>query len=354
MQDGPPGPRHFILYPSSFILRCARMLQHLLDYFRCDLAVDLGTANTLIGVAGEGLVLDEPSVVAVEQGTRPDPLRRLRRRAPRPANGRPHARADRRRPPAGRRRDHRLRALRGDAPLFPPQGAAARLAAEAAGAGGRARLHHAGGEAGRLQQRPAGRRRQVWIMPRGQGRRHRRGPAHRRAAGQHGLRRRRRHHRSGRDEPGRHGRRRNRSAPAATAWTGRSSITSAATTACASACPPPNACGSTSAAPTRWKRSWSPRSAALDTVSGLPRKATITSEEVRQALDDPLEAILEAVKTTLDHCSPDLAADLVDHGMVLCGGGALLRRLDRFLGRADRPARPPRPRAAGAPSPRAC
>ena len=69
----------------------------------------------------------------------------------------------------------------------------------------------------------------------------------------------------------------------------------------------------------------------LDAASGLPRKATVTSEEIRQALGDPLEAILEAVKTTLDQCSPDLAANLVDHGMVLCGGGSLLRRLDRFL-----------------------
>ena len=70
----------------------------------------------------------------------------------------------------------------------------------------------------------------------------------------------------------------------------------------------------------------------LDTVSGLPRKATITSEEIRQALGDPLAAILEAIKTTLDGLSPDLAGDLVDHGLVLCGGAALLRRLDRFLG----------------------
>jgi len=69
----------------------------------------------------------------------------------------------------------------------------------------------------------------------------------------------------------------------------------------------------------------------LDTVSGLPRKATITSEEVRQALADPLEAILEAIKATLDQCSPDLAADLVDRGLVLCGGGALLRGLERYL-----------------------
>jgi len=69
----------------------------------------------------------------------------------------------------------------------------------------------------------------------------------------------------------------------------------------------------------------------LDAISGLPRKATITSEEVREALGEPLESVVEAVKATLDGCSPELAADLVDSGMVLCGGGSLLQRLDRFL-----------------------
>ncbi len=69
----------------------------------------------------------------------------------------------------------------------------------------------------------------------------------------------------------------------------------------------------------------------LDTVSGLPRKATVTSEEIRQALSDPLDAVIEAIKTTLDRLSPDLAADLVSGGLVLCGGGSLLRRIDRFV-----------------------
>jgi rod shape-determining protein MreB len=68
-----------------------------------------------------------------------------------------------------------------------------------------------------------------------------------------------------------------------------------------------------------------------DAVSGLPRRATISSEEVRHALEDPLEEIVNALRTTLDQCSPDLAADLMQHGMVLCGGGGLLRRTDRFL-----------------------
>ena len=70
----------------------------------------------------------------------------------------------------------------------------------------------------------------------------------------------------------------------------------------------------------------------IDAVSGLPRKAILTSEEIREALADPLEAILDAIKLTLDQCAPDLAADLVDNGLVLAGGGALVRGLDRFIG----------------------
>ncbi len=69
----------------------------------------------------------------------------------------------------------------------------------------------------------------------------------------------------------------------------------------------------------------------LDTVSGLPRRATITSEEIREALGGPLETILDAVKETLDHLTPDLAEDLMDNGLVLCGGGALTRGIDRYL-----------------------
>jgi rod shape-determining protein MreB len=69
----------------------------------------------------------------------------------------------------------------------------------------------------------------------------------------------------------------------------------------------------------------------VDTVSGLPRKATITSEEVREAMALPLLQIVDAIKSTLDGCSTDLASDLVDQGVVLAGGGSLVRGLDRFL-----------------------
>lgn len=69
----------------------------------------------------------------------------------------------------------------------------------------------------------------------------------------------------------------------------------------------------------------------VDAVSGLPRRATITSEEVREALEDPLTRIIDAIKATLDGCTPDLASDLVDNGLVLAGGGSLLRGLDQYI-----------------------
>ncbi len=63
-----------------------------------------------------------------------------------------------------------------------------------------------------------------------------------------------------------------------------------------------------------------------DMVAGLPKTITITSQEVREALIEPLQTIVDAVRVTLERCPPELSADLVDRGIVLAGGGALLRR----------------------------
>ncbi len=68
-----------------------------------------------------------------------------------------------------------------------------------------------------------------------------------------------------------------------------------------------------------------------DLVAGLPKTVTITSQEIREAMADPLSTIVDAVRTTLERCPPELAADLVDRGIVLAGGGALLRGLDKLL-----------------------
>ena len=68
-----------------------------------------------------------------------------------------------------------------------------------------------------------------------------------------------------------------------------------------------------------------------DLVSGLPKTVTISSSEIRECLADPLNVIVDAIKTTLERCPPELAADLVDRGIILAGGGALLRGLDRLI-----------------------
>ncbi len=68
-----------------------------------------------------------------------------------------------------------------------------------------------------------------------------------------------------------------------------------------------------------------------DIVAGLPKTLTITSEEIRGALKEPVGQIVDAVRTTLDKCEPELAADLVDRGLVLSGGSSQLRGLDKLL-----------------------
>lgn len=68
-----------------------------------------------------------------------------------------------------------------------------------------------------------------------------------------------------------------------------------------------------------------------DIVSGLPKTLTITSEEIRDALKEPVNQIVDAVRSTLDKCEPELAADLVDRGLVLSGGSSQLRGLDKLL-----------------------
>ncbi len=67
--------------------------------------------------------------------------------------------------------------------------------------------------------------------------------------------------------------------------------------------------------------------------SGLPHTVTIRSEEIRDALKDPLSSILESIRQVLEQCPPELAGDLVDRGIVVAGGGALLRGIDRLIGK---------------------
>jgi rod shape-determining protein MreB len=68
-----------------------------------------------------------------------------------------------------------------------------------------------------------------------------------------------------------------------------------------------------------------------DLVSGLPKTIVVSAEEIRKAIEEPVNAIIDAVRTTLDKCPPELAGDVMDRGIVLTGGGALLTGLDERL-----------------------
>lgn len=68
-----------------------------------------------------------------------------------------------------------------------------------------------------------------------------------------------------------------------------------------------------------------------DLISGLPKTVTITSVEIREALSDPVQAIVDASKSTLEQTPPELSADLIDRGIVMAGGGSLLRGLDKRI-----------------------
>ncbi len=68
-----------------------------------------------------------------------------------------------------------------------------------------------------------------------------------------------------------------------------------------------------------------------DQVTGLPRTISITSGEVMEAIEEPLSIIVDSVRQTLEKTPPELAADIIDRGMVLTGGTALLRQMDRLL-----------------------
>lgn len=66
-------------------------------------------------------------------------------------------------------------------------------------------------------------------------------------------------------------------------------------------------------------------------LDGLPKNITIAASEAREALEDPLKTIVEAIKSTLESTPPELSADIIDHGIMLTGGGALLRGIDQLI-----------------------
>ncbi|MEV0401035.1 rod shape-determining protein [Actinoallomurus sp. NPDC050550] len=68
-----------------------------------------------------------------------------------------------------------------------------------------------------------------------------------------------------------------------------------------------------------------------DLVSGLPKTIVISADEIRHAIEEPVNSVVDAVKTTLDKCPPELSGDIMDRGIALTGGGALLKNIDERL-----------------------
>ena len=68
-----------------------------------------------------------------------------------------------------------------------------------------------------------------------------------------------------------------------------------------------------------------------DLIAGLPRTTTITSQEIREALSEPISAMVETIKRTLDKTEAELSADLVHNGIVMCGGGSMLKNLPQVI-----------------------
>ena len=66
-------------------------------------------------------------------------------------------------------------------------------------------------------------------------------------------------------------------------------------------------------------------------LNGLPENITVTSDEIRDALLDPISKVIEAIKLTLEKTPPELSADIIEQGITLCGGGALLKGLDTLI-----------------------
>ena len=68
-----------------------------------------------------------------------------------------------------------------------------------------------------------------------------------------------------------------------------------------------------------------------DILAGLPKTITVTSEEIREAIAEPLSTILEAIRLALERTPPELSADLIDRGLILAGGGSILRSFDKLI-----------------------
>jgi rod shape-determining protein MreB and related proteins len=292
-----------------------------------DIAVDLGTANTLVYVKGEGIVLNEPSVVAVERGTH----RIKGHRARGQAHARSHAGRHRGRPAAQGRRHRRCRHHRDDAAPLPARGhEQADLPDEAARDRGCAERDHGAGAAGGPSECAAAGAKEVFMVAEPMA-----------AAIGVGL-------------------------PVDTP-TGNMVIDIGGGTTEIAVIALNGIVSDTSirvggdeidAAIVSFLRKnynlliGEPTAEAIkiqigsafnagderemevkgrDLVSGIPKTVRVHSQEIRECIQEPIQQIVDAVRRALEITPPELASDIVDRGIVMTGGGALIRGLDLLL-----------------------
>ena len=309
------------------------MFGFLSSYFNDDLAIDLGTANTLIYVRGKGIVLDEPSVVAIRQEGGPNGKKVIQEVgiAAKQMLGRTPGNITAIRPMKdGVIADFTVteQMLKQfikkvhDSRLFKPSPRIIICVPCGSTQVERRAIRESAHRRGRVQRLP----------DRGaDGRGDRRRPAGRRSDRLDGRRHRRRHHRSGRDLAGRPGLQ-------GLGARGRRQVRRSD-----HQLHPPQL---RHADRRDHRRSRSRRRSARrspgsevrekevkgrNLAEGIPRSFTISSNEILEALTDPLNSIVSAVKSALEQTPPELGADIAEKGMVLTGGGALLRDIDRLL-----------------------
>ena len=313
------------------------LLDWVYGLFSNDLAIDLGTANTLTFVRGKGIVSNEPSVVAVQRaGNGTKKVLAVGKEAKEMLGRTPGNIVAVRPMKDGVIADFEVT----EAMLryFITQGAQPPHAGEAAHHHRRALGHHRGREARRARL-GAGRGRARGLLDRGaHGGRHRRRAARHRAVGQHDRRHRRRHDRGGRDLAGGHRRAKSirvagdKMDEAIVAYIKRKyNLLVGERTAEIIKKPIGNAYATDEVMTMEIK--------GRDLVAGVPKTLVMNSDEVREALAEPVNQIVDAVRSVLERTPPELAADIVDRGIVLDGRRRAAAQPGRHAARGDGPAR---------------
>ena len=285
-----------------------------MSFLSKDIGIDLGTANTLVYMKGKGIIMREPSVVAVD--TRNDEVRCVGTEAKAVIGRTPGSIVAVRPLKDGVIADFDITANMLENFLKKACGNSlfARPRVVICIPSGVTEVERRAVREATLKGHPQGRRPAGVGHRRADGRRHRRGAAHQRAHRQHDRRHRRRHRRDRRHLAGRHRGFPQRADGRRYVRPGHHRLHQAQV-------------GSAY----KLEEEMTMEIKGRNLVDGLPKNIVVHSEDVREALLECLVKITDAIKETLERTPPELSADIIDRGITLTGGGALLRGLDKLI-----------------------